>query len=524
MSSTTPLRGRLARLGAAGGAAAALLAVQAGPAEAAPGQIRNAGARGSITDSYIVVLKNGAVTKTALRPLVNRLAGKHRARVGHRYGSALQGFSARMTRAQALRMSVDPAVDYIEQDRRVEAIGTQSPTPSYGLDRIDQRDLPLNSSYTYPNAGAGVTAYVIDTGIRTTHSDFAGQAVFGTNTTGDGNNSDCNGHGTHVAGTVGGNAYGVAKDVRLVAVKVLGCDGGGSLSGVAAGVDWVTAHHTTGPAVANMSLGASGSNSALEQAVRTSITDGVVYTLASGNNNSNACNFTPARTAEAITVNASTSTDARASFSNVGTCTDLFAPGQSITSAWYTSDTATNTISGTSMAAPHVAGGAALILGATPSATPAQVWSTLSANATPNKITNPGTGSPNRLLFVGGGTTPPPPTGCAPVSNGTDVAIRDNATVTSTVTVSGCTGNASASATIEVHLVHTYRGDLVVDLVTPTGVAINLHNRAGGGADNLDATYVRNLSAYAANGTWTLRVRDAATADTGRIDTWTLDL
>ncbi len=266
-----------------------------------------------------------------------------------------------MTREEALELSKDPAVAYVEQDRTVKALGTQAPTPSWGLDRIDQRDLPLNGSFTYPNTGAGVTAYIIDTGIRTSHSDFGGRAIWGTNTTGDGNNTDCNGHGTHVAGTVGGAQYGVAKGVKLIAVKVLNCAGSGSFAGVMAGIDWVTAHHQPGqPAVANMSLGASGSDAATENAVRNSIADGVSYAIASGNSNANACNFTPARVAEAITVNATTNTDARASFSNFGTCTDIFAPGQNITSAWNTSDTATNTISGTSMASPHVAGAAAL--------------------------------------------------------------------------------------------------------------------------------------------------------------------
>ena len=251
--------------------------------------------------------------------------------------------------------------------------------------------------------------------------------------------------------------------------------------------------------------------------------DGVVYGIASGNSNANACGFTPARVAEAITVNATTRTDARASFSNFGTCTDIFAPGQDITSAWNSSNTATNTISGTSMATPHVVGAAALILSATPTASPAQVWSTMLANSTPNKVTNPGTGSPNRLLNVGAATAPPP-TGCSPATNGTDVAIPDNTTVSSGITISGCSGKASAASTIEVHIVHTYRGDLVVDLITPTGAVVNLLNRSGGSADNVDQTFSRDLSAYAANGTWTLRVRDAASADTGRINSWTLDL
>jgi subtilisin family serine protease len=307
----------------------------------------------------------------------------------------------------------------------------------------------------------------------------------------------------------------VAKAVRLVAVKVLDCSGSGLLSGITAGVDWVTATHTSGPAVANMSLGAQGSDSALETAVRNSIRDGVTYAIASGNSNADACNYTPARVSEAITVNATTRTDARASFSNFGSCTDIFAPGQDITSDANTSNTATKIMSGTSMATPHVTGAAALILGGSPGATPAQVWSTMQANSTAGRVTNPGAGSPNRLVF-----TP----GCKPVSNGTDVPIVDLLTVQSAVTVTGCEGTASATTTIEVHIKHTNVGDLVIDLVAPDGSAVNLWNRSGGSTDNIDATFVQNLSAVAANGTWRLRVRDAALLNVGYIDSWTLDL
>jgi subtilisin family serine protease len=268
------------------------------------------------------------------------------------------------------------------------------------LDRIDQRALPLNAQYNFTPTGAGVTVYVIDTGIRTTHTTFGGRAVWGTNTTGDGNNTDCNGHGTHVSGTIGGSQYGVAKGVRLVAVKVLTCSGSGSTTGVVNGINFVTQQHQAGQsAAANMSLGG-GASTALDNAVRSSIADGVTYAIASGNSNANACNFSPARVTQAITVNASDRPDTRASFSNFGTCTDIFAPGVGITSAWRTSNTATNTISGTSMATPHVAGAAALYLQGHPSASPATVASALTANATANVISNPGSGSPNRLLFT----------------------------------------------------------------------------------------------------------------------------
>jgi len=394
---------RLAGLGVAAAAALAMAGITAIPA-AAQGSIVGAGGPNAIDGSYLVVFKDAAASAQGVDSLTESLAAKADAKVEYKYTHALRGFAGAMSETAARKLAANPNVAFVEQNATVTLAATQTPVPSWGLDRIDQRDLPLNNSYTYPNTGSGVRAYIIDTGIRITHSDFGGRAVWGTNTV-DTNNTDCNGHGTHVAGTTGGTAHGVAKGVQLTAVKVLNCAGSGSFAGIVSGVDWVTGNHTSGPAVANMSLGGTGTNATLENAVRNSIADGVVYAIASGNSNANACNFTPARTPEAITVNASQSNDARASFSNWGTCTDIFAPGVSITSAWNSSDSATNTISGTSMAAPHVAGGAALILGASPSLTPPQVWSQMSSNSTLNKITSPGTGSPNRLLFVntGGG-------------------------------------------------------------------------------------------------------------------------
>ena len=504
---------RLAGLGTAAAIATAL-AVTAMPA-AAEGTVLGTGNPNAIKDSYIVIVKDGSAAS------VHDLAARHNATVDHTYQHALRGFAGRMSESAARRLAADPAVAYVEQDAVVSATATQPNPPSWGLDRIDQRDLPLDSSYTYPNTASNVRAYIIDTGIRITHQDFGGRAVWGTNTTGDGNDTDCNGHGTHVAGTAGGTAHGVAKEVALVAVKVLDCIGSGTFAAVIAGVDWVTGDHAAAtPAVANMSLGAGGTNDALETAVRNSIADGVVYAIASGGSNSDACNFTPARVAEALTANASDTNDARASFSNFGPCTDIFAPGVTITSAWNTSDTATSTLTGTSMATPHIAGGAALIYSANPGLTAAQVASAILSDATLDHITNPGAGTPNRLLFVGAGGPPPD---CAPATNGTDVAIPDPGTTESAITISGCTGNAAAS-TIEVHIIHNRISNLIVDLIAPDGSAYNLHNRTGGNKKNIHTTYTRNLSGEAADGTWRLRVQDVAAGRTGFIDTWTLDL
>nr|5WSL_A Chain A, keratinase [Meiothermus taiwanensis WR-220]5WSL_B Chain B, keratinase [Meiothermus taiwanensis WR-220]5WSL_C Chain C, keratinase [Meiothermus taiwanensis WR-220] len=269
---------------------------------------------------------------------------------------------------------------------------------TWGLDRIDQRTLPLSGTFTYSNTGSGVNAYIIDTGIRVSHSEFGGRATAVFDAIGDGQNgNDCNGHGTHVAGTVGGTVYGVAKSVRLYAVRVLNCSGSGSNSGVIAGVDWVR-QNARRPAVANMSLGG-GASSALDTAVNNAINAGITFALAAGNSNRDACQFSPARVTAGITVGATTSTDARASYSNYGSCLDLFAPGSSITSAWISSDTSTNTISGTSMATPHVAGVAALYLQSNPSASPATVRNAIVGNATSGVVSNAGRRSPNLLLY-----------------------------------------------------------------------------------------------------------------------------
>jgi subtilisin family serine protease len=361
-----------------------------------------------IQDQYIVVLNdNVADVDLESARLAQNYFGDRSG--GHTYRRALKGFSVRMSEKQAAKLATDPRVAFVEEDSEVEASATQTGA-TWGLDRIDQRNLPLDGSYTYNFTGSGITAYIIDTGIRATHTQFGGRVISGFTAINDGQGTnDCNGHGTHVAGTVGSSTYGVAKNVSLVAVRVLGCTGSGSTSGVIAGVDWVTSNHTPGtPAVANMSLGG-GASTALDNAVNNSINDGVTYAVAAGNSNANACNSSPSRVPNALTVGSTTNTDARSSFSNFGTCVDIFAPGSSITSTWSTSDTATNTISGTSMASPHVAGVAALYLSSNPGASPATVAAAIINSATLNKVTNPGSGSPNRLLYSLL-TSPPPPT------------------------------------------------------------------------------------------------------------------
>jgi len=356
----------------------------------------------ALADRYIVVFKRGTAGADRLTTELARGGTVH-----FRYGTALIGFAATLPAASLDGIRRNPNVDYVVADGEATAIATQT-SATWGIDRIDQRALPLSTTYNYDQTGAGVRAYILDTGIRGDHGQYAGRTAAGYTAVADGRGTeDCNGHGTHVAGTVGGTTYGVAKGVTIVPVRVLDCRGSGTWSGVIAGIDWVAANAVK-PAVANMSLGG-GVNSALNAAVTNAVGQGVVFVVAGGNENTDACTRSPASTPAAITVGATTSSDARASYSNYGSCLDIFAPGSSITSAWYTSSTAINTISGTSMASPHVAGAAALVLGATPSATPAQVAATLTGNATTGVVTAAGTGSPNRLLYTLGGTVEPPP-------------------------------------------------------------------------------------------------------------------
>lgn len=371
-----------------------------GPQEPAPAPLLGVAQQGGpLRDRYIVVFKDNVGDVDAE---VERAVRGFGAQVHYRYHSAIKGFAATLPAPALEGLQRNPNVSYIEADGEMTASTTQS-SATWGLDRIDQSALPLNGTYGYTSTGAGVTAYIIDTGILTTHTEFGGRASSGYDfVDNDANATDCNGHGTHVAGTVGGTTYGVAKGVTLKAVRVLNCSGSGTTAGVVAGVDWVASNHAANaPAVANMSLGG-GISTALDNAVANAIADGVTFAIAAGNSNRDACRFSPARVASAITVGATTSTDARASYSNYGSCLDIFAPGSSITSAWYTSPTATNTISGTSMATPHTAGVAALYLGVqgNGSKSPQQVRDALVAAATSGKVMNSGRGSPNLLLYT----------------------------------------------------------------------------------------------------------------------------
>jgi subtilisin family serine protease len=428
-----------------------------------------------------------APTAAPVSSLVTTLVNRYGGQVGFTYTTALQGFSVTLPASAVGRLARDPLVKEVTPDQLVTVADVQSGA-QYDLDRIDQRSAALDGNYTYGATGAGVHAYDIDTGITPGHVDFTGRVSIGIDTVGDGANGvDCAGHGTHTAGSIGGTVHGVAKQVQLVAVRVLGCDGSGSSAGIVAGVDWV-AGHAVHPAVANMSLGSSlGTDSAIDAAVNGLINSGVTVAVAAGNGYGNglyaqnACSTSPADVPNAITVSATDNTDTKPIWANIGNCVDLFAPGVGVVSDWYTSNTATQSDDGTSMSAPHVAGAAALYLQGNPTATPAQVASFLTSQATAGAVKSPGSGSRNKLLYIGGitgGTGTPG--NVAPTASFTSSVSGATATLTDTSTDSDGTiasrswsfGDSTTGSGTPVSHTYTASGTYTVTLtVTDNGGA-----------------------------------------------------
>lgn len=392
----------VAALALVGTTVATASAATPGPDAAPLGVIRGAEAPNALDGRYIVVLKDsGAAARTLkapddVRERARELTGAFGGEAVRTYASALKGFSLKATEKQARRLAAHPAVAYVEANRVERGDATQT-DPAWGLDRVDQRDLPLDAGYTYDTTAPNVTAYIVDSGVNIAHRDFEGRASYGWNfVDGTRTASDCHGHGTHVAGIVGGETHGVAKDVKLVAVKVLDCANSGTTEGVLAGYDWVV-KNAVKPAVANVSIGGSASD-AKDAAVRRMVQAGITVSVSAGNKGTDACTQSPAREPSVITVAATAVDDSRPSWSNHGTCVDLFAPGASIPSTGIDSTTATRTMSGTSMSAPHVTGAAALYVSKHPTATPAQVTRALLDTASADRVTGPGQGSPNKLL------------------------------------------------------------------------------------------------------------------------------
>ncbi|MCY0938471.1 S8 family peptidase [Streptomyces sp. H34-S4] len=516
------MRSHLSRRYAAALALASALAlgVDTGASAATPpeGAVLYAGAPGAVSGSYLVLLNPapaGSRTDQG-RAAVERSGGTIR----RTYDSAVSGFSVQMTERQARRLAADPAVATVAQNRKLRLDSTQPTPPSWGVDRIDQRRHPMNNAYTYPSSGGlGVTAYVVDTGVNIAHKDFGGRASYGYDAIdNDSVAEDLHGHGTHVAGTVAGTTFGVAKRAKVVAVRVLDAAGEGTTEQVVAGIDWVT-RNAVKPAVANMSLGGDP-DAVLDAAVRGSIASGITYAVAAGNQGVDASKHSPARVSQAITVGALSDHDSRSSYSNYGPLVDLFAPGDSITSAVSWDDEWSTVMSGTSMASPHVAGAAALYLSLHRTATPAQVANYIRASATTGAVLGAGTGSPIRSLYVG---SAPNPVISKRFVNTANYAVGDLKTVQSPITVSGVTGKAPAQLDVEVYIGHPDSGTLKIDLIAPDGTAYPLKDEyTGWGERNLVSLYGVNASSETAAGVWKLRVFDAFAGNTGYINAWAL--
>ncbi|ALN59197.1 peptidase, families S8 and S53/PKD domain/proprotein convertase P-domain protein [Lysobacter enzymogenes] len=571
-----------------------------------------------IPGRYIVVLKNQVANLSVesvrgtsdIATVARSLSTKHRAKLLRSYQHALRGFVVEADPNALAQLLNDPGVAFVEEDGFGSIAATQN-NATWGIDRVDQRNLPLSSSYTYDTDAATVHAYILDTGVRADHVEFSGRMGNGFSARpGDSSTGDCHGHGTHVAGTVAGTTWGVAKKAIVHPIRTFDCTGNGQTSEAIAAIDWVAANHIK-PAVANMSFSFPGS-AAIDNSVNNLMNAGVVAVAAAGNSNDDACSGSPRRVPRVLTVGSSDRNDARSLWSGGqasgwGRCVDLFAPGSDIVSAGIASATASVPNSGTSMASPHVAGVAALYLATHPAATADEVHAAIVSNATPGKITGDLRGSPNLLvhsLFSAG----PGPGNAAPVANfmsstngltatftdtssdsdgsiasrswdfgdgttstaanpsktyaaagtytvkltvvdnggasntktatvtvgssggvqtytnGTDANIPDNnATgITSSISVTGRSGNAPSNAQVAVNIVHSYKGDLIVDLVAPDGSVYNLHNRTGSSTDNINQTFTVNLSSEALNGTWKLRAADRAAQDVGRIDSWSV--
>lgn len=405
-----------------------------------------------VKESLVLADENIAEPEVATQAML--LSNSYGGDVKMVFATALKGFVVEMSPDKAQQLSMDPSVKSIEEDGFIGLSSTETGA-TWNLDRIDQRSLPLDSQYSYNSTGAGVHAYIIDTGVRISHSDFGGRASVAYDNIGDGvNGLDCNGHGTHVAGIIGSSTYGVAKNVFLHSVRVLPCDGvHGQISNILDGVNWVAANKIR-PAVANISITAPGTSSALENGVANAVASGVTFTIAAGNDAADACTYTPARAPSAITVGATGSTDVYPAFSNWGSCVDVFAPGVLITSTWNTSDTATGTLSGTSMAAPMVAGVAALYLEAHPTASSAAVSDAITGFSTPGVITSLDPASPNKLLYSWvNGTPPPTPTPTpiptptpTPIPTPSPTPVSGRATVTVIKRLQNASGTSSAVA------------------------------------------------------------------------------